>query len=71
MTTPPPVPTTAPTLPALPEVFAAALPQVQRDLAARAPAPAQDQQQVTALMAEIDLRDSNSIISLAARLRSS
>ncbi|HRW67343.1 MAG TPA: toxic anion resistance protein [Candidatus Competibacter sp.] len=63
MTTPPPVPTTAPpTLPALPEVFAAALPQVQQDLAARAPAPAQDQRQVTALMAEIDLRDSNSII---------
>ena len=63
MTTPPPVPTTAPpTLPALPEVFAAALPQVQQDLAARAPAPDQDQRQVTALMTEIDLRDSNSII---------
>jgi uncharacterized protein YaaN involved in tellurite resistance len=50
------------TLPALPEVFAAALPQVQQDLAARAPAPAQDQQQVTALVKELDLRDSNSII---------
>ena len=63
MTTPPPVSTTAPpTLPALPEVFAAALPQVQQDLAARAPAPAQDQQQVTALTAQIDLSDSNSII---------
>jgi len=49
-------------LPALPEVFAAALPQVQQDLAARAPAPDQDQRQVTALMTEIDLRDSNSII---------
>ena len=63
MTTPPPVPTTAPhTLPALPEAFAAALPQVQQDLAARAPTPAQDQQQVTALVAQIDLHDSNSII---------
>ena len=61
-TTPPPVPTTTSTLPALPEVFAAALPQVQQDLAARAPAPAQDQQQVTALAAQLDLRDSNSII---------
>lgn len=49
-------------MPVLPEVFAAALPQVQRDLAARAPAPDQDQRQVAALMAEIDLRDSNSII---------
>jgi len=56
-------PTTAPpTLPALPEVFAAALPQVQQDLAIRAPAPAQDQQQVAALAAQLDLRDSNSII---------
>lgn len=54
--------TTPSTLPALPEVFAAALPQVQQDLAARAPAPAQDQQQVTALVRELDLRDSNSII---------
>ena len=53
---------TPPTLPALPEVFAAALPQVQQDLAARAPAPAQDQQQVIALAKELDLRDSNSII---------
>ena len=56
-------PTTAPSpLPALPEAFAAALPQVRQDLAARAPAPAQDQQQVTALVRELDLRDSNSII---------
>lgn len=65
-TTPPPVPVTNPneidTLPAMAGVFAAALPQVQQDLAARAPDPAQDQQQVTALVAEIDLRDSNSII---------
>jgi uncharacterized protein YaaN involved in tellurite resistance len=61
-TTPPPVPTAPHTLPALPEVFAQALPQVQQDLAARAPAPAQDQQQVTALVKELDLRDSNSII---------
>ncbi|MFZ1640027.1 MAG: toxic anion resistance protein [Candidatus Contendobacter sp.] len=62
-TTPPPLPTaTPPTLPVLPEVFAAALPQVQQDLAARAPAPAQDQQQVTTLVKELDLRDSNSII---------
>lgn len=37
-------------------------PQVQQDLAARAPTPAQDQQQVAALAAQIDLRDSNSII---------
>jgi uncharacterized protein YaaN involved in tellurite resistance len=49
-------------LPALPAAFAAALPQVQQDLAARAPTPAQDQQQVTALLAELNLRDSNSII---------
>ncbi len=65
MTTTPasaPPTTTVPTLPALPEAFAAALPQVQQDLAARAPAPAQDQQQVTALARELDLRDSNSII---------
>ena len=61
-TTTSPVPTTTTTLPALPEVFAAALPQVQQDLAARAPAPAQDQQQVAALAAQLDLRDSNSII---------
>jgi uncharacterized protein YaaN involved in tellurite resistance len=51
-----------PTPPALPEAFAVTLPQVQQDLAARAPAPAQDQQQVTALVAQLDLRDSNSII---------
>ncbi len=37
-------------------------PQVQQDLVARAPAPEQDQQQITALVAQIDLRDSNSII---------
>ena len=63
MTTTSSTPTTAPpALPALPEVFAAALPQVQQDLAARAPAPAQDRQQVAALAAQLDLRDSNSII---------
>ena len=62
MSTLPSAPTTTTTLPALPEVFAAALPQVQQDLAARAPAPAQDQQQVMALAAQLDLRDSNSII---------
>jgi uncharacterized protein YaaN involved in tellurite resistance len=61
-TPPPPLPTATATLPALPAVFAAALPQVQRDLAARAPAPGQDQQQVAALLAEINLHDSNSII---------
>ena len=61
-TTSPAPTTTPPALPALPEVFAAALPQVQQDLAARAPAPAQDQQQVAALTAQLDLRDSNSII---------
>lgn len=65
-TTPPPVPTSnpveVPTLPAMAGVFAAALPQVQQDLAARAPDPAQDQQKVAALTAEINLRDSNSII---------
>jgi uncharacterized protein YaaN involved in tellurite resistance len=63
ITTPSSAPTTTPpALPALPEAFAAALPQVQQDLAARAPVPAQDQQQVTALVRELDLRDSNSII---------
>ena len=65
-TTPSPVPTSnyaeIPTLPAMAGVFAAALPQVQQDLAARAPDPAQDQQKVAALAAEINLRDSNSII---------
>ncbi len=61
-TTSPTPTTTPPALPALPEVFAAALPQVQQDLATRAPAPAQDQQQVAALTAQLDLRDSNSII---------
>ena len=61
-TPPPPLPTATSTLPALPAVFAAALPQVQQDLAARAPAPAQDQQQVATLMAELNLHDSNSII---------
>ena len=54
--------TNPPALPALPEVFAAAVPQVQQDLAKRAPAPAQDRQQVEALMKELDLHDSNSII---------
>ncbi|MBL8254619.1 MAG: toxic anion resistance protein, partial [Candidatus Competibacter sp.] len=53
---------TLPALPALPEAFAAALPQIQQDLAARAPAPIQDRQQVDALVKELDLRDSNSII---------
>ncbi len=57
-----PVVADPPPLPALPEVFAATLPQVQQDLAARAPTPVQDQQQVTALVKELDLRDSNSII---------
>jgi uncharacterized protein YaaN involved in tellurite resistance len=61
-TPPPPVPTAAATLPALPQAFAAALPQVQQDLAARAPTPGQDRQQVAALLAEINLHDSNSII---------
>ena len=51
-----------PTLPAMASVFAEALPQVQHDLAARAPAPAQDQQQVAALVAQLDLRDSHSIM---------
>lgn len=49
-------------LPAMAGVFAAALPQVQQDLAARIIDPAQDQQKVSALLAEINLRDSNSII---------
>lgn len=65
-TTPPPVPTSnpteIPTLPAMAGVFAAALPQVQQDLAVRAADPAQDQQKVAALAAEINLHDSNSII---------
>lgn len=61
-TPPPPLPTAPSTLPTLPAAFAAALPQVQQDLAARAPAPAQDQQQVATLMAELNLHDSNSII---------
>ena len=66
-TTPESIPTTAlttnpPALPVLPDVFAAAVPQVQQDLAKRAPAPAQDRQQVEALMKELDLGDSNSII---------
>lgn len=54
--------TSPPPLPALPEVFAAVVPQVKQDLEARAPAPAQDRQQVEALMKELDLGDSNSII---------
>lgn len=48
-------------LPVLPPEFAAELPRVQQDLAARAPAT-QNQQQVVALTQELDLRDSNSII---------
>ena len=51
-----------PPLPAMAGVFAEALPQVQQDLAARAPAPAQDQQQVAALVAQLDLCDSHSIM---------
>ena len=58
-TSQPPLPT-APL--ALPAVFAQALPQVQQDLAARAPAAAQDQQQLAILVSELDLHDSNSII---------
>ncbi len=66
-TTPPPVPTETPvalqTLPEMADVFAAKLPvQVQQDLAARAPSPAHDELQVTAVMKELDLSDSNSII---------
>ncbi|MBL8251606.1 MAG: toxic anion resistance protein [Candidatus Competibacter sp.] len=62
-----PTPSNAPTaplpnLPAMPQEFAAALPHVQHDLAARAPAPAQDQRQIDALVKELDLTDSNSII---------
>lgn len=60
------MPTPQPPLPtaslALPDGFTQALPQVQRDLADRTPAPVQDQQQVTALAAQLDLHDSNSII---------
>lgn len=51
-----------PNLPSMPQEFAAALPHVQHDLAARAPAPAQDQQQIATLVKELDLGDSNSII---------
>ncbi|MBL8258767.1 MAG: toxic anion resistance protein [Candidatus Competibacteraceae bacterium] len=53
-----------PNLPAMPQEFAAALPHVQQDLAARAPAPDQDQdqQQIAALVEELNLGDSHSII---------
>jgi uncharacterized protein YaaN involved in tellurite resistance len=43
-------------------VFAEALPHVQQDLAARAPAPEQDQQQITELVTQLDLRDTHSIL---------
>lgn len=56
-----------PTLPAMPQEFAAALPHVQQDLAARAPAPVQDQQQIAALVGELNLSDSNSIIFFGAK----
>jgi len=60
-TTPTPSITPAPIVDA--GVFTPLLaPQVQQDLAARAPTPAQDQQQVATLVAQIDLRDSNSIV---------
>ncbi|HQC72981.1 MAG TPA: toxic anion resistance protein, partial [Candidatus Competibacteraceae bacterium] len=60
-TTPTPSITPAPIVDA--GVFTPLLaPQVQQDLAARAPTPAQDQQQVAMLVAQIDLRDSNSIV---------
>ena len=56
-------PTTTPSSPpALPQEFAAALPQVQQDLAARAPMAAQNQQHIAALVKELDLSDSNSIL---------
>ena len=48
-------------LPALPAEFAAELPRVRQDLAARSTS-GPDQHQVTALTKELDLRDSNSII---------
>ena len=51
-----------PTLPALAGVFAEALPHVQQDLAARAPAPDQDQQQIAALVMQLDLQDTHSIL---------
>lgn len=54
--------TALPTLPTLSEDAAAALPQVQQDLAIRAPASAQDQRQIEALVKELDLHDSNSIL---------
>ena len=65
-TTPLPIPVAnsaeTPTLTAMAGVFAAALPQVQQDLLARVPDSAQDPQKTAALTAEINLRDSNSII---------
>ncbi len=66
--TPSNVPTAPlPTLPAMPQEFAAALPHVQQDLAARAPAPVQDQKQIAALVGELNLSDSNSIIFFGAK----
>ncbi len=56
-----------PTPPAMPQEFAAALPHVQQDLTARAPAPVQDQQQIAALVGELNLSDSNSIIFFGAK----
>ena len=56
-----PTPTLA-SLPALPQEFATALPQVQQDLAARAPLAAQNQHHIAALVEELDLSDSNSIL---------
>ena len=53
---------TLPVPPPLPAAIAQTLPQVRQDLAARAPAPVQDQQQIAVLVSELDLRDSNSII---------
>ncbi|MCB1777624.1 MAG: toxic anion resistance protein, partial [Candidatus Competibacteraceae bacterium] len=43
-------------------VFAEALPHVQQDLAARAPTPEQEQQQIAELVTQLDLQDSHSIL---------
>ncbi|HRX70872.1 MAG TPA: toxic anion resistance protein [Candidatus Competibacteraceae bacterium] len=51
-----------PTLPVMAGVFAEALPHIQQDLAARAPAPEQDQQQITELVTQLDLQDTHSIL---------
>lgn len=42
--------------------FAELVPAVKRDLAAHAPAPEEDQRRIAALLAEIDMADSNSIL---------